>query len=724
MSIIQSIRDKAAAIIFGAIAVSLIAFLLQDAFVGRGGRGSSVLTSLKDKVGSVNGESIEYQEFSNKVNFYEALQQKSGQQLNENSRQQINDGVWEEFVTAKIMDPIYEKLGITVTQKELNEQLFSPNPPQFMQQVFTNPNNGEYDAAQAKEVIKNLKKPKRNENESFRAAYLDNAINIQMVNGGKQRKYTALLAGAAYYPKWLADKENADNSAAVNFSFVNIPYTSIADSTIKVSDDEINAYVQKHKDQFKQDKSVELSYVIFDGKPTAADSLNTYNNVAALKSKFASDTGVQTFLSLNNSVLPYLDAFIAKSKIQVPNKDSIFKLSKNEVFGPYLDADPRNNVANYVLAKLIDVKTMPDSAKAKHILIATNNPQTGQELLPDSIAKKKIDSIALAIQRGSSFDSLAKKFSDDNRGPDGGSAAKGGDLGWFTQGAMVKAFNDFCFEGTKGQRKVVKTEFGYHYIEITDQKAIQPFYKVAYYAQRIEPSTETSSKANADASAFAAEAGKNAKQFEESAKKRNLTVLPLSLKETDYNIGNLGNGRKLVKWAFDNDKGDISDIENFGDKYIVAIITDKKEEGTQDAKTARPLVEGMLRNLKKAEQISKQIGNSSDLNAIAAANKTTVQKADSVSFASAAIPNAGFEPKVCGAAFNKQNLNKVSAPITGSAGVFVIKAEQVFTKPNPAIDYKIQRQQMEGNMKNMLAYNTMNVLRKAATIKDKRIKFF
>lgn len=724
MSIIQSIRDKAAAIIFGAIAVSLIAFLLQDAFVGRGGRGSNVLTSLKDKIGSVNGEAIEYQEFNKKVNFYEALQQKNGQQMNENSRQQINDGVWEEFVTAKIMDPVYEELGITVTQKELNDQLFGANPPQFMQQAFTDPNTGKYNAVQAKDFIKNLKKPKRNEDEAFYAAYLDNAINVQMVSGGKQRKYTALLAGSAYYPKWLADKENADNSAAANFSYVTVPYSSIADSTVKISDDEINAYVQKHKDQFKQDKSVELSYVIFNGAPTASDSLAAFNNVAALKSKFAADTNAQVFLSLNNSVLPYSDGFVAKSKIQVPNKDSIFALSKNAVFGPYLDEDKRNNVADYVLAKLIDVKTMPDSAKAKHILIATNNPQTGQQLLPDSIAKKKIDSIALAIQNGANFDTLAKKFSDDNKGPEGGSAAKGGDLGWFTQGTMVKAFNDFCFEGKKGERKVVKTEFGYHYIEIEDQKGVQPFYKVAYYAQRIEPSSETSSKANAEASAFAAEAGKSVTQFEESAKKKSLTVLPLSLRETDYNIGNLGSGRKLVKWAFDNDKGDISDIETFGDKYVVAIITDKKEEGTQDAKTARPLVEGILRNLKKAEQISKQIGNSNDLNAIAAANKTTVQRADSITFASAAIPNAGFEPKVCGAAFNKQNLNKVSGPITGNAGVFVIKAEQVFTKPNPAIDYKIQRQQIEGNLKNTLAYGSMNALRKAATIKDKRIKFF
>jgi peptidyl-prolyl cis-trans isomerase D len=345
-------------------------------------------------------------------------------------------------------------------------------------------------------------------------------------------------------------------------------------------------------------------------------------------------------------------------------------------------------------------------------------------LLPDSIAKKRIDSIALAIQRGASFDSLAKKFSDDNKGPDGGSAAKGGDLGWFTQGTMVKAFNDFCFGGKKGERKVVKTEFGYHYIEITDQKAVEPFYKIAYFSQKIAASSETSSAANSAATTFAAETGDNYKLFEENAKKKNLTINPIVLTEKDYTLPGLGYGRKLVKWAFDNDKGSISEVETFGDKYVVAIITDKKDEGTQDAKTARPLVEGLLRNQKKAQQIIKQIGNSNDLNAIANANKTTVQTADSISFQAPFIPNVGPEPKLVGAAFAKQNFQKVSAPIPGTTGVFVLKTEAVFTKPNPAIDYNIQRQQMENSLKNMLAYQSVTALRKAAKIKDKRIKFY
>lgn len=712
MSIIQSIRDRAAAIVFGAIAVSLIAFLLQDAFVGRGGRNQGILSSLKEKIGSVNGSGIEYKEYNDRVNYYQDLQQRNGQSLTEEARQQIYDGVWEEFVTSKVMNPIYEDLGITVTKKEIDEQVLGDNPPQFIRQIFTDPNSGQYNAAQAKDFIKNLNKPKKNEQEAFVANYISKSLD-QMKDGGKQRKYIALLSAAAYYPKWLADKENADNASAASFSFVGIPYSTISDSTVKVSDDEITAYVQKHKDEFKQDKAADITYVIFDAKPTAKDTAKTLSDVAALKAPFAADTNTEAFLALNNSVQPFANVYFGKTKFQIPNKDSVLQLSKNGVFGPYLDGD------QYKLAKVIDIKNLPDTVVCRHILLAAQKT-------PDSIGKLRIDSIAAAINGGANFVKLMRQYSDDEASKTQDSLGKMTFSANQIQDAQTfdQDFAKFIFyDGTKGQRKVVKTKFGWHLIEIMDQKHIEPSYKVAYYSQKITASSETTSAANAAATSFAAEVGDNAKAFEEAAKKKNLTLNPVTVYEKDYTVPGLGYGRKVIKWAFENDKGDISDVETFGDKYVVALITDKKEEGTQDAKTARPLVEGIVRNQKKAQQLIKQIGNSNDLNAIATANKTTVQRADSISFQAPFIPNVGPESKVVGAAFAKQNLNKVSAPIAGTTGVFVMKAEQVFSRPNPAVDYTTQRQQMENGLRNMV-YQSETNLKKSAKIKDKRIKFF
>jgi len=152
---------------------------------------------------------------------------------------------------------------------------------------------------------------------------------------------------------------------------------------------------------------------------------------------------------------PYFDGYVGKSRIQVPNKDSIFALPKGGIFGPYQDA------GNYTVAKLIDVKTLPDSVHARHILVATVDPRSGQPIMEDSLAKKKIDSIKNLIDKGARFDSLAAKLSDDQ-----GSKEKGGDLGYFAGGRMVKEFDDYCFAGKTGDKKIVKTQFGYHYIEI------------------------------------------------------------------------------------------------------------------------------------------------------------------------------------------------------------------------------------------------------------------
>lgn len=709
MSIIQKIRDKAAVIVFGAIAVSLIAFLLQDAFVGKG-RGN-VLSSLKDKIGSVNGDGIEYKTFNEKVAFYEEMQKKNNQPVTDETRQQLYDGVWEEFVSTKLLEPVFDKLGITVTTKEVNDELYGTQPPGFMQQLFSDPNTGQYNAAGAKDFIKNMKKKK--DIDPFYITYIENGIQQQVITGGKQRKYLALLAGAAYYPKWLADKENADNNGLANISYVNIPYSTVNDSTVKVTDEDITAYVQKHKEEYKQEKATELSYVVFNAAPTSADTQKLVSSMLALKQNFAADTSVESFLSLNNSDQAFYNTFIAKSKIQVPNKDSIFALAKNGVFGPYLDVD------HYVLAKLIDVKSMPDSVICRHILLSAQKT-------PDSIAKIRIDSIADAINKGASFVKLMKQYSDDEASKTQDSLGK---MRFPTdQIQNAQSFDqDFAkfilYDGTAGQRKVVKTKFGWHLIEILEQKNFEPFYKVAYFTQKVEPSIETDTKANAEATAFAAESS-NAKAFEENAKKRNLVTTPVLVKEKDYTLPGLGYGRKLVKWAFESDKGSISETQKFGLNYVVALITDKKEEGTQDAKTARPLVEGFVRNQKKAQQIIKQIGNSNDLSAIATANKVTVQKADSISFQATFIPNVGPETKLIGAVFAKQNLNKVSAPLAGTNGVFMIRTEQVFSKPTILNEYSVQRQQMENSLKNSFAYRSIDALKKQATIKDKRIKFF
>ncbi len=538
----------------------------------------------------------------------------------------------------------------------------------------------------------------------------------QWIQDRQKEKYLAMLGNSAYVPKWMAEKINSDQNQIASISYVNTPYSTIADSTIKVSDDEINDYVQKHKAQYKQEESRSIAYVTFNAAATASDSAAVLKQLLDLKADFDTTHNVEVFLAKNGSELAFSDSYFPKSKIQQPKKDSIFALSKNAVFGPYLD------VNEYVLAKKLDEKTLPDSVRARHILVATADPKTGQPTMEDSLGKKKIDSIKTLIDKGANFAELASKLSDDD-----GSKAKGGDLGYFTSGTMVKEFNNFCFDGKKGDKKIVKTQFGYHYIEITDQKNFEPAYKIAYMAKKIEPSQETDQTASGLANQFAA-GSRSQSAFEENVKKNNYQkLIAPDVQPTATNIQGLGSSRQLVKWIYDDKTGigDVSEPYTVGDKYVVAMVTEINKEGLMTASKARPAVEPILRNQKKSEQIIKKIGAANSLDAVAKATSQEVRKADSVSFASPYIPNVGQEPKVIGASFNKQLQGKpASEAIAGNGGVFVIKVENVGAKSNAGADIEQLRKNQEQQERQTFTYRAMDALKKNATVKDNRAKFF
>ena len=367
----------------------------------------------------------------------------------------------------------------------------------------------------------------------------------------KMEKYNSLLSNGTYYAKWYIEKQNAANGLVANISYVAIPYASISDSAAKVTDEEIKEYIEDHKKQFEQKVETRaISYVTFNAAASAADSAATLQQVEQLKPGFETTADVQSFLTQNGSALEFYDGYLSGDKIQIAVKDSIFALPNGGVYGPYLDG------GHYVLAKKLDQKVLPDSATVRHILVQTYNPQTQQVLRDDNSAKQRIDSIHAAIKAGADFAMLAQQLSDD-----GGSKDKGGVYDYFPQGQMVKAFNDFVFEKPVGSVDVVKTEFGYHLIEILGQKGSSMSYKIAYMAKDILPSTETDNQANNAANMFAGDS-RNLKEFNENfdknlkGKGQNKLVAE-NIAEMDFNVSGVGASRELVRAIYEADEGDV-----------------------------------------------------------------------------------------------------------------------------------------------------------------------
>jgi peptidyl-prolyl cis-trans isomerase D len=345
--------------------------------------------------------------------------------------------------------------------------------------------------------------------------------------------------------------------------------------------------------------------------------------------------------------------------------------------------------------------------------------------LADSLAKKRIDSIVTAINGGASFAALVQQYSDDP-----GSKATGGEYQFSSMqfGGLSKEFAEVAFYGNAGEKKVVKVEngsyTGYHYIEVLEQKNKQIAYKVASLSKPITSSQETISAASTAAQQFAAVGNKSKKAFDEAAAKQN--KFPMSspdIKENDFSVMGLGESRPFVKWIFESEGGDVSEPTEIGDRYVVAVITAVNKAGLLSAHAARPAVESVLKNEKKAQQLINTKFKGNSLEAYAQSAGTSIQRADSLSFQSFSLPGVGTEPKVIGAAFNKNIQAKVSEPIAGVTGVFAVKGEGISAKPSFGV-IDDQRKSIENNMRSQIGYRAMDALRKAATVKDLRSTFY
>jgi len=723
MSVIQRIQEKQRWV-FGSIALALSIFVIQEYFAKNGN------SSRPTTIGSVNGTDIEYADFADEAAM---IKQINGQR--EIDQDELNSYVWDLQVNRSIGNQEYNKLGLAYTNKEFGEAVGSNTPPENIRNQFGDRQSGSYNPAMAENYlgqVNSLIKKTPNADQAKMAYY---SIIKTTIEQELAKKYQSLISGAVYVPKWLVEKENADNSSVANISYVDVPYSTIADSTVKVTDDDINDYLKRHKKQYEQkEETRQVSYVSFSAVPSHEDSTSVVNALNEVKEEFRTTADVKSFLQSKETGLPYYDGYISKSAIKQPNKDTLFKMQVGEVFGPYLDAN------NYVLARLVGEKQWPDSVKVRHILVATQQQDqtTGQfqRIVDDSVATKRLDSAIAEIKAGKSWDSVCLKYSDDP-----GSKSKGGVYNFFAaNGQMAEQFNDFAFDGKKGETKTVHTVYGFHYIEILDQKGSQPAYKYAYLGKPITESQTTDDSVRNEAVKFASTVQSHSmKEFYDNATKiKAIPQVVPGILENAYSIGNpgypgsLGKGRSFIKWVYQADLGDISEPTKFGDKYIVAILTGINKPGLPSAESARPQVEQKIRNEKKAKIIIAKIKGTT-LEAIAQSTATQVQQADSVYFQSKGKFGSviSSEPSVTGAAFNKQLQGKVSQPIAGESGVFIVKdnsvtgvaslAEGGIDQQRKAQEYQLKSEEYQLQQQSQTAAGP---LRKAAKVKDYRSKFF
>ncbi len=707
MQIIQQIREKGAAIVIVVIVLSLIGFILMDANLGmnRSAAGG------RESLGTVNGKAIESKEFDAKVKMIEEQYggRVSGAQVN-----MLRQNAWDQLVFEKVAETEFEKLGITFTPKELTALMFSDDAPQSLKQAFTDKETGQYDLTKVQQWWANAKKSKGEQKDAVEAQVIE-PMRLQAL----YNKYSGMVAASAYYPAWMKEKEANEAKAFANISYVAVPYSTISDSTVKVSDEDVMSYISKRKAMYKQEGGRQIAYVGFSSNPSAADTAKALETVTSLAAAFTADTNAQVFLSRNASAKEYENAYLPKSKLPAAQKDTLAALAQGAVYGPYFDGK------DFVLAKKIKTRMLGDSIKCRHILIGTVDRESGQPLIADSVAKLRADSIELAVRAGANFDELEAKYSTDKAAHEQKGVMTFDIATVQNPTGFAPEFAEFLLNEKGETRKVVKTNFGWHYIEMLQIINPAPAYNIAYMAKEVSPSEETIRIANNNANNLAA-AAKNVKSFDDYVAKNKLQKIESStlVKENDYSVGqSLQDARQLVRWANEAKEGDVSEPFTIGDQFVVGVLTKIVPEGLPDAKTARPMVEAQVRNQKKAEQIKAKLTATPTLESAAAAypglQVATAGADSSLVFSSSIINGIGAEPKIIGASFDKANQAKVSGPIEGANGVYVVKVNSVGTKniDAPAVD-------KAKTMAQQLSYGWFEALKKLATIKDERSKVF
>lgn len=697
MATLEKIRNRAGILIAVVIGLALFAFILQDVVSSSG----SLFNRAQMEVAEVAGTSIPYELFQAKIDENENLQKLFSQQisLDEQTQIQIRERVWQDIVRSNIMQPEYKKLGIEIHENELLDMVQGNHIHPIIQQQFGDPQTGAVNKEYIGMILKNLDNDPR-----ARAYWM--YIEQEVIKDRMFTKYLNLIRKGLSVTSLQTKRSIADRTTKVNFDYALVPYSSISDSTIKVTNGDLKDYYNAHQNDYKQQASRDVEYIVFPIKASEEDIKTTEEWINNAKNEFIASTEPKQFVGLKSDS-PFDAKYYNASELK---EFGTWALSTNvgDVMGPIFDGN------SYKIARLLDVKMMPDSVKARHILIAPK----GQNQQDYTSAKIKADSLLNVLKRGGNWNIIANQYSDDP-----GSKEKGGDLGWYPSGVMEGNFDEASFNNKKGEIKIVETRYGFHILEVMDRGKETKKAQLAILERKVAPSSHTTQAIYAKAAEFAG-LNKTYEKFHSAANTNNLTKrIANNLLQNDRNIAGLESPRELVRWAFRSKKGEVSTVFEFGDMYVVAALTQVHEEGIAPLEQVTDDVKVKAIREKKAAILAEKAKNamkSNNINDVARTLNTSVARAENVSFSSYTLPSAGIEPNVIGTATSSVE-GKVVGPVKGNNGIYVLAVISSAKEDGDVISEQFRLNNM---YQSRAYYEAYEALKTNANIVDKRYNFY
>lgn len=691
MAVIGKIREQSTLVLI-LIGGAIVAFVLSDLF----GSGASVFDQTRN-VAVVDGVNVSAQEFQNQVQIATENYQKNQpeEQIDENTRDAIRQQVYDQMVNQIVLTKEFDQLGLEVTTKELFDMVQGNNPHPQVRQSFTNPETGQFNPTDVVRFIQTL-----DQNPEVKGQWIQ--FEQALKKDRELEKYNTLVTKGLYVTADAAKSKHITANKNYSIKYVLKRYNELSDTSIVITESELKDYYNDHKDEYKQEASKKIEYITFNIQPSEQDEELVRKWANDMYHEFKNTKNDSLFL-MNNSDNGYDPRYYSMKTVPVDIDTNLFAQEPGYVTPPFEKDDATR------IQKLLDIKVGADSVKARHILVGLQD-RTIEE------ARVIADSLLTVLNAGTPFDTLAINSSDDV-----GSGAKGGDLGWFTEGMMVKPFDEAAFNSPVGKVQKVETQFGVHLIEVTDKTAEVKKIKVGVLSRSAEPGKETYANVFQKANAFSINT--SSEQWNDVINADNMLRRAGIIGLNDREVRGIEGSRNVVNWANEAEEGAISEPFDVKDAYVVAKLVEVNEKGVAPFEKVRARVEYEAKRDKKAEKFIAEMKGSQNLTEAAGKVGVQVQEATNVTFESGNIAGAGNEPVVVAKITTLQQGQMTATPIKGKNGVFMVQVTAV-NEPGEA-DVRSMRSSVErGYATRVSNRQGIEALKAKATIKDNRSKFF
>lgn len=677
----------------------MVAFILGDLFSS----GNSMFGGNQTEVGEIGGQSIDGIAFEKKV-------QESIENYKRNYNipsvdaavtEQIREQTWNTMTQDILYGEEYKLAGIRISQEELEDMFLGDNIHQQVAAAFKNPETGQFDLAGVKKAYAQAE-----EDEDLSRRLIDFENDIKRLR--LMDKFHTLIQKGLTYPQFAGKDQYKSQETKYNISLVAKRYNAIPDSSVDVTDADVKRYYNDNKKDYEQEASRDIEFVTFRVDPSADDVDRISQWFGEKIEEFKTTNNDTVFINRNSDTrfnAPWVK--VGASGLSPEVDTLMFAAEVGYVHGPFQDG------FTWKAVKLLGVKESPDSVEARHILIDLSQGEERSKALADSLYE--------AIQAGADFAQLAKDFSNDP-----GSGIKGGELGKFVEGQMVPEFNDACFNGETGDMVVVRSQFGHHIINVMDQIGNSEKRRMAVLERTVEASTKTRQGYYANADEFARSVS-GQDSFEAEIASRNLNKrYGSNLKQSDSNIPGLESPRQVIRWAYESEKGDVSKVFELGDDFVVAILSEVREEGFTAIDDIRDELEVKVIKEKKAEMFVAEMENASNgassVQDVATKLQIGAETKTGVTFASGVIQGFGRELEVVGTMAGLEQ-GELSKPIKGEQGVYVVSVDSRIDAPELA-NYLDQAKTLETAAGGRVSFDVLNALKEKGDIVDNRGKFY